>query len=431
MQTTAEIGVPSSTPEPGRKAHSQVLAVLAVALVSRLLVVWFAAARFPHGWLYSRGIELGTLAQSLVEGHGLSSPFGGSTGATALLAPGYPTVIALVFRIFGSFTYSSAVAVMVMQTFFSVLTVWAIMRVASRCFGIPTANIAGLFWAISLPLLWMPTIFWETCLSTLFLVGMVDLALGCLPGLSSARWILMGMLCGLAGLVNPALILTLLLVYGWAIWQQRQQSLIRPLLGLLTFLLLFTPWPIRNAHALHAFIPLRSTVGFELWVGNRAGATGYLDESQFPIFNKWEYDSYIAKGEVLYMQNKSHLAKGYIYAHPVAFLLLSTVRFFRFWTGTGTKDGSPVFAIHAILTTFFGSLGIWRLVRRRRLRLVVLFGLPLALFPLPYYITHAEFRYRLVIDPVLTLLAAYAITASRGDSDEGNACLPVAITSTL
>jgi hypothetical protein len=37
-------------------------------------------------------------------------------------------------------------------------------------------------------------------------------------------------------------------------------------------------------------------------------------------------------------------------------------------------------------------------------------ALPLLLFPFPYYITHAEFRYRLNIDPVLTILAAYAAT---------------------
>jgi len=39
----------------------------------------------------------------------------------------------------------------------------------------------------------------------------------------------------------------------------------------------------------------------------------------------------------------------------------------------------------------------------------VLFGLPLLLFPIPYYITHAEFRYRLALDPILTILAAYAV----------------------
>jgi hypothetical protein len=40
----------------------------------------------------------------------------------------------------------------------------------------------------------------------------------------------------------------------------------------------------------------------------------------------------------------------------------------------------------------------------------ILAALPLLLFPVPYYITHAEFRYRLNIDPLLTVVAAYAVT---------------------
>jgi hypothetical protein len=150
-----------------------------------------------------------------------------------------------------------------------------------------------------------------------------------------------------------------------------------------------------------------------LWVGNRAGATGFLDESQFPIFNKLEYDSYVAKGEVAYMRDKSAAAKAYIRAHPLVFLRLSGVRFIRFWTGTGNKDGSAIFAIHGVLTASLGMAGIWLLLKKRRYRLAVLFLLPLILFPLPYYITHAEFRYRLVVDPLLTVLAAYAVGGYR------------------
>ena len=96
------------------------------------------------------------------------------------------------------------------------------------------------------------------------------------------------------------------------------------------------------------------------------------------------------------------------------FLRRSTVRFFRFWTGTGSKDGSVFFAIHAVLTTSLGLAGIWRLFERRRVSLAALFLLPLLLFPLPYYITHAEFRYRLVIDPVLMILAGYAVSGRDG-----------------
>jgi 4-amino-4-deoxy-L-arabinose transferase-like glycosyltransferase len=389
------------------------LAILAVATVARLLILWFAIVRFPHAWLYSRGIELGTLAQSLLTGQGLSSPFGGSTGPTALLAPGYPAVIAFFFRIFGSFTFAAAIAVMAMQLLFSMMTVLVIMRVARRSFGVRAANLAGTFWAVSLPLIWMPTIFWETCLSTLILAGMIALALRCERRPSSLIWVLMGAYCGLAALVNPALLPALLAVFGWAAWQTRKTTRYSPVLGLFVLFMVFVPWPIRNARALHAFIPLRSTVGFELWVGNRAGATGFLDESQFPIFSKREYDNYVSKGEVGYMRDKSALAKAYIRTHPREFLRLSTVRFIRFWTGTGSKDGSVIFAIHAVLTTSLGLIGIWRLFRERRISLAVLFLLPLVFFPLPYYITHAEFRYRLVIDPLLTILAAYAVTASR------------------
>jgi 4-amino-4-deoxy-L-arabinose transferase-like glycosyltransferase len=368
-------------------------------------------AWFPHRWLYSRGIELGTLAQSLVAGQGLSSPFGGSTGPTALLAPGYPAIIALLFLIFGSFTFTAAVAVMVMQLLFSVLTVLCIMQVGRQCFGIRTANLAGTFWAVSLPLIWMPTIFWETCLSSLLLVGMVALALHCERRPDGLLWALMGAYCGLAALVNPSLLPALLALMGWAAWQTRKTFWYLPV-ALLVLSVVFAPWPIRNARVLHAFIPLRSTVGFELWVGNRAGASGFLDESQFPLFNRWEYDQYVAKGEVAYMRDKSTLAKAYMRAHPGEFLRLSAVRFARFWTGTGSKDGSVFYAIHALLTTSLGLMGIWRLVSERRLRVAVLFLLPLLIFPLPYYITHAEFRYRLVVDPLLTILAGYAVSGA-------------------
>jgi 4-amino-4-deoxy-L-arabinose transferase-like glycosyltransferase len=379
--------------------------ILALALLARLLVLWFALQRFPHNWLYGRGIELGTLAQSLVTGHGLSSPFGGSTGPTALLAPAYPGIIALLFRALGSFTFAAAIAVMVMQLLFSVVTVLLIVHVAFRCFGARAANLAGVFWAVSLPLLWMPTIFWETCLSSMLLVGMLALALHCQQKPGPSLWTAMGAYCGFAALVNPALLLSLLAMLAWAAWQTPKAQRYSSLLGLLLFFLVFAPWPLRNWRVLGAFIPLRSTVGLELWMGNRPGATGYLDESVFPLFNRGEYDQYLAKGEVAYMGNKSALAKQYIRAHPAHFLRLTGIRCIRFWAGTGTQDGSVVFAIHALLTTSLAAIGWVRLWQRRRRRLAILFLLPLLLFPLPYYITHAEFRYRLVVDPLLTILA--------------------------
>jgi hypothetical protein len=243
-------------------------------------------------------------------------------------------------------------------------------------------------------------------------MGLLAIALWVRERSSLLRWVAFGAYGGLLALVNPALLLTLIAVaIGTAVVcrQQRALRLRDAALGLLLFVLVFCAWPIRNARVFHAFIPLRTTVGFELWMGNHAGAKGYLDESLFPAYNKGELAAYEAQGEVAYTNGKSVMAKQYIAAHPVTFVALSARRFARFWLGAGTQGGSPLFIAHAVLTTGLGLWGLWLLLRERRWDVGLLLATPLVFFPIPYYMTHAEFRYRLVIDALMTLLAAYAV----------------------
>jgi hypothetical protein len=192
--------------------------ILALALLLRIGVVWIVLASYPHNWLFSKAPDLGFLACSLSSGHGLSSPFGGSTGSSAFLAPGYPAVLGLIFYFFGSYTFTSAAVMMSLQTMFAVLTVAAIMYVARRLFGTPTALVAGVFWAVSPPLLWLPAVPWETSLSALLLIGMIAMALN---QASHVLWAMMGAFCGLAMLVNPSLTLALFAILGWAAYQNR------------------------------------------------------------------------------------------------------------------------------------------------------------------------------------------------------------------
>jgi len=128
------------------------------------------------------------------------------------------------------------------------------------------------------------------------------------------------------------------------------------------------------------------------------------------MYNKTELASYVSMGEVAYMRDKSDQALQYIRSHPAIFIRLTLRRIFRFWAGTGSVGGPRIYELHALLTTLLGFAGLFFLFRNRMKAFALLMALPLLLFPLPYYITHAEFRYRLNIDPLLTLLAAYAIT---------------------
>ena len=357
---------------------------------------------------------MGLLAHSLLAGLGLSSPFGGSTGPTAFIAPGYPLLTAAVFRVFGEGTRLSAAVMMSGQAVVGVVTVWLLMHVARSLFGQRTALVAGLLWSCSPPLLWIPTIFWDTSLSLCLAMGLLALVLRLRDGVSPRRWLLLGVYCALAALINPALLPVLAACLLWLAWQTPSTSRRSALLAGLSFAIVFAPWPLRNARVFHAFVPLRTTVGFELWMGNHEGASGYLEERLFPMYNQAELAEYRRLGEIGYTAHKSALARQYVESHPARFLQMTGLRLLRFWTGTGTKGGSLFFALHACLTSGFGLAGLWLFWRRQSHRLAVLLAAPLLLFPLPYYCTHAEFRYRLVLDPILTLLASYfAVEAGR------------------
>jgi hypothetical protein len=395
-------------PNPTRR---QTVVVLGLALMLRLLVLWTVITRYPKGWLFTRGMEMGLLAQSLVAGHGLASPFGPATGPTAFIAPGYPLLIAAVFRVFGTYSTASAVFILSVQILLNLVTIWLMMHLARRLFGHTAAWISGLIWAVSLPILWIPTIFWDTSIAICLFTGFLALMLHLRHRTASATWAGLGALCALIGLINPAMLPALFTMLAWLAFHERRSRPLGLVLAGLTFCLVFSPWPIRNARVFHAFIPLRTTVGFELWMGNRPGADGFLDESLFPSFNPAELQAYKSQGELSYTAHKSDLARQYIASHPATFARLTAIRIARYWMGSGAKGGSPLFILHSGVTTLFGFLGLGLLYRRRQYAVAILFSLPLLLFPLPYYITHAEFRYRLALDPLLVILAAGALAS--------------------
>lgn len=385
--------------------------MLALALLLRLFVVWNVAVHEPAGWLYQRGIEMGLLAKTLLAGQGLSSPFGPPTGPTAFIAPGYPILVAGVFRLFGIDTQPSEVVLMLINVAANLVTVWLIMHIARKLFGQGAALAGGIFWACSPPLLWIPSIFWDTSLAIALLTGFVALALRLRARPTRGLWIVIGLYAAITVLLTPAFLFAFSVIFAWMVWATWPTQRMNALLATIVFAIAFSPWPIRNARVFHAFIPLRTTVGFELWMGNRDQAKGFLDQTIFPMYNQHELELYKQQGEIAYTDGKAATAKAWIAAHPAAFVRMSVRRFWRFWSGTGTEHGSLVYMLHALLTTLLGFGGLWVLYRRGARATAVLFLLPLLIFPCPYYITHAEFRYRLLIDPLLTILAAGALIA--------------------
>jgi hypothetical protein len=224
-------------------------------------------------------------------------------------------------------------------------------------------------------------------------------------------WLASGALCGVTGLFNPALLPAVFLLTAYTLFRTSSPAASRQrvVAGLTGLALVFSPWPIRNVRVFHALVLTRTTVGLELWMGNHPGATGFLEPSLFPTYNTAELAEYSRRGELGYATYKGQMAWAFIHAHPMTFILLSGQRFLRFWTGSGTRLGSALFSVHAIISSLLGCCGLYLLWRRGNKRVGCSAGIIMLIFPLPYYVTHAEFRYRLVLDPILTALAAPAV----------------------
>jgi len=192
------------------------------------------------------------------------------------------------------------------------------------------------------------------------------------------------------------------------------------LLALAVAVLCCVPWTARNYDVFHTFVPLRSVLGLQLWMGNNAQASPIWLGHLHPINDPAERAMYVQMGEIHYMRYKKNEALAYMRAHPRREAYLIWNRFVALWAG-GTPDPvADFFRIHDawfryvllfnILVALGALAGIVLLAWRRSI-----YTLPLAVFPVvfpfAYYLTLAAPRYRLPIDPVVILLTAIALVA--------------------
>jgi hypothetical protein len=381
------------TSAPQKAARSDLAWILVLAVAARVLVavVYFRSNQVVP--LVNWGYENVSIALAMLNGQGFSSPFHFPSGPTAFMPPGYPVLILGFMRILG-IGAAATLAVVAFQIVLSILTVAIVQKVARRYFGARTGNFAGFLCAVAVPLLIAPIYIWDTCLSALILLAAIAVA----PDLRDRKdFAFAGLGCALATLINPALLFALLAVFGWAAWRAR----IIPWLGLCVFLIAFSPWPIRNYAVMHAFVPLRDNFGYELSNGNHNGSNGDSAQVTDPWRSPEEQQLFLAEGELAYMHQKDLLARSWIIAHPGEFAKFTAIRFARFWTGSSKAPAPMMMPLWAL--ALIGLVWLWR-----SRQMFLLFALPLVIYPLPYYITHADVRFRFVLDPLLVILAAYA-----------------------
>ena len=419
-----------------RRFPSFLIVMVLVALAIRLAVMVFLLPEQlePQRDHWHFGYEAGRIARSIVQGRGFSSPLFEDTGPTAWMTPVYPYLVAVVFKLFGTYTKMSAIVLLSLNALISALVCVFVFLIARVSFGDRVAKWSGWAWAFCPYAIYFPVErIWETSLATLLLCLLFLMTLnlgnpaGGNPALSNAvpkddrlrKWIVFGLLWGLAALTSPSLLSVLPFLAGWVIYRRHrrgQRWFAVNVVATIAFIAVVAPWFIRNYEVFHRVVPFRDHMGLSLRLGTK-GPTSYWAQSELgPWHNDAEWNEYQQLGEIGYMDKKKQQAIEFIRAHPGWYVWRSFRRAFFLWTGYWSLDRAylsqepldPPNILFCTALTVLALLGL-----RRALGAECAGTLPYALvlfsFPLIYYITTPEHYYRRPIDPFFVILAVVAV----------------------
>jgi len=408
---------------PDRSPESQwppYVPMILVGLAIRVAVTHF----LYHEWMDPFVLEhwaFGRIGRSIAMGHGFGNPLADS-GPSALLPPVYPYILAAVFKVFGIYTKASIIAALVLNGVFSAMTCVPVFFLAKKSFGGRAAKWAGWGWALSpYGIYYGGDWAWSTCLVTLLLCCLFLWAWDLEDSESIWPWLGFGLLSGLAALTEPSVLSVLPLLGLWTCYRRvrtRRRWVLHAAATAVIVCLVLLPWGIRNEWLFHKVIPMRSGLGLELYIGNNGYSTHWVNRDLHPNHNAAEQSEYERVGEIAYMEHKRAQAVDYIRAHPGWFAWMTVRRFIYLWTGYWSFDRGylamepldPPNIFACTTLTLLALTGLWRCFQQNR-DLAVRYAMVLAFYPLIYCITHPETYYTRPLDPIVDVLAAFAVVS--------------------
>jgi hypothetical protein len=228
-------------------------------------------------------------------------------------------------------------------------------------------------------------------------------------------WIEFGLLWGVIALNSTSLLSFLPAAGLWA-WYRRAKmgkpSLAGVMLSSVIFFACIAPWLVRNYQTFGKFIFVRDNFGAELRLGNGNGGDGTLMVYLDPPHDPYAMRQFQAMGELPYIAMRKQQAIDYIKADYGRFARLSLKRFVYYWAGT-PKATEPPWMNEVKNSLFLASSvlmfwGLFRALRQRRTGAWLLFWLIL-LYPAIYYFVYPGQRYRVPIEPEMTILCVYLL----------------------
>ena len=357
-------------------------------------------------------ISYDALARSLLAGRGYSFtenwyPFTPANTPTAHWSFIYPLYLAGTYLVTGYHPLAARILQGVVGGALICFLIYLIgRRVADETLGLVGAALAAVYGYF---IYYNVALMTETFFIVLVLFSLY-LSLELKEKPTFARWVLLGLALGLAGLLRQTILLFVPFLILWLFWELKRTG-IRWwyfAIPLVVIILLIAPWTFRNYRVYHQILLLNSNAGYALFAANNPNLGTDWDNEQVVVPIPEELAG-LNEAEI----DRALTRKGieFIVADPKRYLWLTmdkTLEYFKFWP---SSESSRISNLNRVLS--FGlflpfmlmglgfSISRWRSFVPLYLFIVIHTAIHLLSWPSP--------RYRLSVDAVLMVFAGLAL----------------------
>jgi hypothetical protein len=416
----------------GRRTLTWIAGIAVVLRLGAALYVGNEVTALPG--IYDQ-LSYQALAERVVAGHGFTFAEGHwpATQAgepTAHWSFSYTLFLAAVYAVAG---VTPLLARVIQAIVVGILHTWLAYRVGRQVFGELAGLIGATFSAVYVYFVYYAAGLLTEAFYFVCVLWTLDVALRLsAPGAATRlrTWLELGIAVGLTCLLRQVFLLFVPVLFLWVMWAGRGGSLslharrIAPglVMASVAMALLILPWTARNYRAFSTLVPINTNAGFALYWGNHPihgtsfmpllpeGETTYatLIPKDLRLLNEGQLDRALLR-----------LAGATIAEDPIRFLRLSASRareYFKFWPSAESSllsNASRLLSFGLFLPLIIGGLmlGVRQLfhtaspISRSGVALLFLW---IGTYSAIHLATWTLIRYRLPVDVVLILFAAFA-----------------------
>lgn len=417
--------------EPSQEPRSRRGRDVALLLTGVLCVHLIAAYAARHGVVRDDAESYVLLGRNLA--HGFGYVFAPGRLPTAWRAPGYPLLLATIFRLTGGALWAARAANALLWVITSLLAYRLALqilpgtapRMSQRVRHATALLVAGMI-GFYPEFVGLTGLLWSESLFIPLFLGAVSALYAFSRRQNTRTALLAGAMVGAAALTRSTSVV-LIPVIWYCVFRNglgaTRSAALNGFLATAAAMLLIGCWSARNYLVMGRFILVESNIGYNLYVGNRPDTpipfawTRAATLPRDPLYQRLTSGG----GEAATSAALSHAALEQIKRNPVRTLALAAGKTFDFWlpdffVALNLRSGSlgaenvrlwrPVLALSvlAYLVTVLAALaGIVRGHRVWEVRFLVLI---LCLYTLPHVLVYGASRYHLPLMPLLILLAA-------------------------